>query len=275
MPVSRPSGGPVSSRGRGWPGDERDGRSMRLRGAGCLRSHRCLRSLTWRFSQGDGAGERSPRPGDRPASPAKGKVTGPAMTRTTAMTAGVLAVLIPAGGLGLVRRARQGSPGHRVSRGQLLRQQVLRTAGRRGAGRARVACRASLVARSIPVSPGPVSPPRISAGRRAPCRTADTPDAGRRPMARPRGTGRGVPPKPAGGTRVDPGPDCRLVRSPAARCPGSRPASRPDSPMPGTPGRHGRDPVRGLKEARATCTSRSLTMPARQVRDRAASRAQG
>jgi len=265
MPASRPRGVPVSSRGRGWPGDERDGRQVRLRGAGRLRSHRCLRSLTWRFSQGDGAGERSPGPGDRPARPAKGKAAGQAMTRTTAMTSGVLAIPIPAGGPGLVRRA------HRVSRGQMLRQQALRTPGRRGADRARAACRASPAARSIPVSPGPVSPSRISAGRRAPCRTADTPDAGRRPTARPRGTGRGVPPKPAGGTRAAPGPGRRLVRSPAALCPDRRPAGH----LPGTPGRHGRDPAHGLKEARATYISRSLTMPARQVRDRAASRAQG
>jgi hypothetical protein len=274
MPVSRPRGGPVSSRPRGWPGDERDGRQVRLRGAGCLRSHGCLRSLTWRFSRGDGAGERSPGPGDKPARPAKGKATGQAMTRTTAMTSVVLAVPIPAGGPELVRRARQGSPGHRVSRGQLLRQQALRTPGRRGADRARVACGASPAARWIPVSPGPVSPPRISPGRRAPRQTADTPDAGRRPRARPRGTGRKVPLKPAGGTRA--GPGRRLVRSRAALCPDRRPASHmPASHMPGTQGRHGRDPAHGLKAARATHTSLSLTMPPRLVRDRAASRAQG
>ncbi len=216
---------------------------------------------------GDGAGDRSPRPGDGPARLAKGKAAGQAMTRATAMTSGALADLRPAGGPGLAGRERQGSRGRQVSRGQLSRQEVLRTPGRRGAARARMACRASAVARSIPVSPGRPSPARSSAGRRAPCREADTPDTGRRLMARARGTGTRVPPRTTRGpsVRPSPGQGRRMAVSPAGPCADSPPASRLP---PGTPGRHGRDLAPGPLEARARDTSRSLTMPARQVTGR-------
>src|SRR5262249_57245975 len=125
-------------------------------------------------SRGDGAGDQSPRPGDGPARPAKGKAAaGQTTTRATAMTSETLADPSPAGEPGPVTRERQVSPERQVPRGQLSSQEFSRTPARSGAGRAPMAWRASAVARSTPPSPLPPSPLLGSpvtgfAGQRAP-----------------------------------------------------------------------------------------------------------
>jgi hypothetical protein len=170
----------MRSAGRGASGGALAAAGLQLHGAGCLRSHRCLRSLSWQSSRGDGAGDRSPRPAaGQAARSAKGKAPGRDMARVPAMTSRAPAGQNPAGGPDLGRRARQGSRGRQGSPRRRSRQEFLPPQAGLGAGRARTPCRASLVrvrparASLVPVLlSARVSAVRVSVVRRSPARAS-------------------------------------------------------------------------------------------------------
>src|SRR5579863_6515302 len=125
--------------GRGCPGGGPGGAGRVIARSGLPAVAQMLTIVRWQSSQGDGAGDRSPRPeAGTTAGLAKGTATGQVTTRATATTSQARADLSSAGGPGPVGREWQGSLGRQSSRGQLSRPVVPPTPAGKETDRARM-----------------------------------------------------------------------------------------------------------------------------------------